>query len=59
MAHGYQCGFCGSWNEVVVDPSGGPLQSYTEDCQVCCRANVLHLTYDPEVGEFSLFSELE
>ena len=58
-ADGFQCGFCGSWNDIVVDPGGGSVQSYTEDCQVCCRPNLLRLTWDPEMGEYSVFSELE
>ena len=31
------CPYCGEENEIEVDPSGGPRQSYEEDCQVCCR----------------------
>ncbi|HEY6191737.1 MAG TPA: CPXCG motif-containing cysteine-rich protein [Bacteroidota bacterium] len=40
----YQCAYCGEENEISVDPSGGPRQSYTEDCSVCCRPNVIHIT---------------
>ena len=31
------CPYCGEVNELEIDPSGGRKQSYTEDCQVCCR----------------------
>jgi len=31
------CPYCGEINEIDIDPSGGSRQSYTEDCQVCCR----------------------
>jgi transposase-like protein len=31
------CPYCGSENEIEIDLSGGKRQSYTEDCQVCCR----------------------
>ena len=37
----YNCSFCGEPNETAVDPSGGTTQTYTEDCAVCCRPNVL------------------
>ncbi len=32
-----QCPYCGEPVELEIDPSGGRRQSYTEDCQVCCR----------------------
>lgn len=32
-----ECPYCGETNELEIDPSGGRKQSYTEDCQVCCR----------------------
>src|SRR5256712_8716614 len=31
------CPHCGETNELGLDPGGGPLQEYVEDCQVCCR----------------------
>ena len=31
------CPYCGESVEVAVDPGGGPVQEYIEDCQVCCR----------------------
>jgi hypothetical protein len=49
----YTCAFCGEENEVLVDPSGGRRQSFTEDCTVCCRPNVLTLTIDAD-GEVDL-----
>ena len=55
----FQCGYCGSWNDIVVDSSAGRAQTYSEDCQVCCRANLLHITYSPEIGEYEVSSELE
>jgi hypothetical protein len=39
----YQCAVCGELIETVVDESQGDVQRYTEDCQVCCRPNVLHV----------------
>lgn len=49
----YVCAFCGEDNDVVADPSGGPHQAFTEDCAVCCRPNLLTLTWD-EDGEVSV-----
>lgn len=31
------CPYCGEPSEINVDPSGGSLQRYVEDCPVCCR----------------------
>jgi Cysteine-rich CPXCG len=45
---GFQCAGCGEWNETVVDESGGSRQLYVEDCQVCCKPNVLAIHWDGE-----------
>jgi len=55
----FQCAGCGEWNETSVDESAGPSQSYVEDCQVCCRPNLLDIHFDPELDEFSIVAELE
>jgi len=44
----YSCAFCGEENEVFVDPSGGRRQTFTEDCTVCCRPNMITLTVDDD-----------
>lgn len=31
------CPYCGEINEIYIDYSGGTVQSYVEDCQICCR----------------------
>ena len=59
MDAGFQCAGCGEWNETTVDASAGPNQMYVEDCQVCCKPNVLHVTYDPEAANFVIAAELE
>ena len=43
LVSGFQCAGCGEWNETVVDESAGSRQSYVEDCQVCCKPNVLQI----------------
>jgi hypothetical protein len=59
MDTGFQCAGCGEWNRTTVDQSGGRGQSYVEDCQVCCKPNVLHIRYNPLEQEFVITAELE
>ncbi|HEX7212962.1 MAG TPA: CPXCG motif-containing cysteine-rich protein [Methylomirabilota bacterium] len=49
----YDCAFCGEENEVFVDPSGGDRQTFTEDCAVCCRPNLITLAVDDD-GEVTI-----
>jgi hypothetical protein len=53
----YQCAVCGEEIETVVDESQGNVQRYIEDCQVCCRPNVLHVKIDGD--EATIESEFE
>ncbi|HKS73975.1 MAG TPA: CPXCG motif-containing cysteine-rich protein [Terriglobales bacterium] len=59
MNSGFQCAGCGEWNSTTVDASAGRQQNYVEDCQVCCRPNVLRVEYDPEEQEFVITAQLE
>ena len=59
MISGFQCAGCGEWNETTVDTSAGSKQSYVEDCQVCCKPNVLHVSWDANSGEYVIRAELE
>jgi hypothetical protein len=59
MIAGFQCAGCGEWNEITADSSAGRQQRYVEDCQVCCKPNVLHLTWDASAGEYTVAAELE
>ncbi len=54
----FHCAFCGEPNEIDVDPFAGRLQVYVEDCQVCCRPNVLRLTVDQDLS-VTVNSEME
>jgi len=56
---GFQCAGCGEWNDIVVDESGGSRQQYVEDCQVCCKPNVLSICWDNAAGEFVIEAQLE
>jgi Cysteine-rich CPXCG len=58
-ASGFQCAGCGEWNEAVVDADVGMRQSYVEDCQVCCKPNVLRIDWDKNAGEYVISAELE
>jgi hypothetical protein len=55
----FQCAGCGEWIETTVDESAGSKQQYVEDCQVCCRPNVLTVRWDGSAQEFTITSELE
>jgi hypothetical protein len=59
MVSGYVCAGCGEWNETTVDESAGRSQRYVEDCQVCCKPNVLHLSWNAGAEEFVIDAELE
>ncbi len=59
MESGFQCAGCGEWNTTAVDESAGRRQSYVEDCQVCCKPNVLMVEYDASSREFFIMAELE
>jgi len=59
MAPLFQCAGCGEWNETTVDESAGTRQSYVEDCQVCCKPNVLQIFYDFDLQEFLIAANLE
>jgi Cysteine-rich CPXCG len=59
MESSFQCASCGEWNVTSVDSSAGTKQTYVEDCQVCCKPNVLHLTWDKSAAEYVINAELE
>jgi hypothetical protein len=59
METGFQCAGCGEWNITSVDETAGRRQSYVEDCQVCCKPNVLRVEYDTASQEFFITAALE
>jgi hypothetical protein len=59
MEAGFQCAGCGEWNSTTVDESAGRQQSYVEDCQVCCKPNMLRVQYDGSAQEFFIVADLE
>lgn len=52
------CPYCGETIEVAVDVSAGS-QTYTEDCQVCCRPMVMRLRVDEDEETFTLSATTE
>jgi Cysteine-rich CPXCG len=55
----YQCGYCGEYSTTFVDLSAGFEQSYVEDCQVCCRPNILSVHVDRESLDVQITTEYE
>lgn len=55
----FQCAGCGQLNQTTVDESAGPNQTYIEDCQVCCKPNLLRVRYDRQEQEFVISADLE
>lgn len=39
----YLCQSCGEEIVIPVDPSGGRVQHFTEDCPVCCRPHTIRV----------------
>ncbi len=59
LESGFQCAGCGEWNEITVDDGSGPSQQYVEDCQVCCKPNMLKISFDREIEEYVVTAALE
>lgn len=55
----YSCAYCGEPNLTFIDLSAGGNQSYIEDCQVCCRPNILYIHIDQDTLEIEINSESE
>jgi hypothetical protein len=55
----YSCAACGQLNTTRLDLGGGLHQSYTEDCEVCCRPNLLRLDVDDQTLLVAIENELE
>ncbi len=44
----YICDSCGEEIVIPLDPAAGRLQTYVEDCPVCCNPSVIHVEWDGE-----------
>jgi len=45
-----RCPCCGAPVTLALDPGGGAVQDYVEDCQVCCRPWRVSVRYDEAGG---------
>jgi len=59
LSASYTCAFCGERIETAVDPSGGRSQRWVEDCQVCCRPNVLHVSLEGGAARIDADPEMD
>ena len=39
------CPYCNQIVEISVDPGGGAVQEYVEDCEVCCQPWTVSVQY--------------
>lgn len=46
MEASVQCPYCGETVEISLDPGGGSVQDYIEDCEVCCHPWRVMVTYN-------------
>ena len=55
----YYCAFCGEPSTTFIDISAGFSQRYIEDCQVCCRPNILFVHIDEETLDIEIDTEYQ
>lgn len=53
----YCCAWCAEWVEGSFDPGQGRQSEYVEDCQVCCRPNLLRCQHDPRTRQVRIHAE--
>ena len=49
----YVCNACGEEIVIPLDVSAGQEQEYVEDCPVCCRPNLLRVSWSDETVNIS------
>ncbi|MGI8905100.1 MAG: CPXCG motif-containing cysteine-rich protein [Candidatus Sumerlaeaceae bacterium] len=55
----FACAHCGAENGTEIDASAGRHQTYVEDCQTCCRPNLLHVELDEDGEPLSIEAQPE
>ncbi len=55
----YYCAFCGEPSTTFIDLSAGSHQSYVEDCQVCCRPNILYISVDEDTLDVEIDTDYQ
>ena len=53
----YLCDGCGEEIVIPLDIAAGHRQEYVEDCPVCCRPNMLHITWHRGMAEIRAHPE--
>jgi hypothetical protein len=53
------CPYCGEEIELLVDPAGGTLQEYVEDCEVCCQPWSVRVSVGGDGESNAVVSRLE
>lgn len=52
--YSFQCPYCASMISIGIDLTGGDQQSFTTDCEICCRPIAINLTVEDDgISEFS------
>ena len=59
MRKTFRCAWCFEINEIDVDLSAGEDQVFVEECQVCCRANTIHVHIDIDARQVAIENEAE
>lgn len=55
-----RCPYCGEIVEVTLDPGGGSVQQYVEDCEVCCQPWNVSVRFEPDgSAKVSVFAQNE
>jgi transcription elongation factor Elf1 len=54
----FTCPYCAQPNLLILDPSGGRNQTFTTDCEVCCRPIRITVTLDAD-GEQMIDADAE
>jgi hypothetical protein len=55
----FRCAWCLELNEIFIDITVGRNQTFTEDCQVCCRPNTIRVTLDDDSLHADVVAEAE
>ena len=48
------CPYCAELVSISIDPGGGEMQKYVEDCEVCCNPWTVTVRYSGGVADVNL-----